>query len=365
MRKQSVIAIVIALAFSLALIRPAFAQKPQPPPPQMTKEDAANGLLNATKQMNEVTKALPANALAAAKAADKWSDKGKEIEKLRTDAKKEADQAKDLADQALEAAKKCDKAKYAELKMKATAHANNAKSMTKSADGKEASLNKVMDGLQNQMNDAEKAAQKAETDASNFKGGENMAPMGGFNNAKQGYADALQEKDTASALSHYNVIKNAIKRNLKDAKADNDTTKDLDGVKEDLDAAEKALKDCPPKEGAMAPKAATEIYVALDTKCGTNVDLCNIQEGQDSRPVADSLGMQDCGAIATTTTDAVYHCPGDAKRADSIKTRAKAKDICVGFSETNYCEGGAPFNSERSKFVHPVPIVIQLRRAVR
>jgi hypothetical protein len=249
--------------------------------------------------------------------------------------------------------------------MKATAHANNAKSMTKSADGREAALNKGMDALQNQMNDAEKAAARAETDAGNIKGGTNMSPMGGFDKAKQAYNDALENKDTASALSHYQVIKNAIKRNLNDAKADNDTKPDLDAVTSDLEAAEKALKDCPPKEGAMAPKAATEIYVALDTNCGTNVDLCNIKEGQDSRPIADSVGMQDCGAIATTATDAVYHCPGSASRANEIKTKAKAKDICVGFSETNYCEGGAPFNSERSKFVNPEPIVIQLRRALR
>src|SRR4029077_693849 len=365
MRTQSVIAILIVLAMSLVSSSSSFAQKPPAPPPELTKEDVANELTNATKQMNDVTSHLPANAAAAAKATDKWGDEEKKIEKLRTDAKKEADQAKDLADQALEAAKKCDKAKYAELKMKATAHANNAKSMTKSADTREASLTKTMDGLQNQLNDAEKAAARAETDAGNIKGGTNMSPMGGFNNAKDAYNNALEDKTTASALSTYRIVKNAIKTNLKDAKTDNDPSKALNGMKEDLDAAEKALKDCPPKEGAMAPKATSEIYVALDTNCGTNVDLCNIKEGQDSRPVADSLGMQDCGAIATTTTDAVYHCPGAATRADSIKTQAKAKDICVGFSETNFCEGGAPFNSERSKYVNPVPIVVQLRRAVR
>jgi hypothetical protein len=365
MRKQSVIAILMVLVFSLAASRHASAQKPPTPPPELTKEDVANELTNATKQMNDVTNHLGANAAAANKAADKWREQEKAIEKLRTDAKKEADQAKDLADQALEAAKKCDKAKYADLKMKATSHANSAKSMTKSADSKEAGLTKGMDALQNQMNDAEKASLKAETDAGNIKGGTNMAPMGGFNKAQQAYNDALDDKQTASDLRSYRITRDFIKGQLKDAKTDNDPTKALDGVKEDLDAAEKALKDCPPKEGAMAPKPTNEIYVALDTNCGTNVDLCNIKEGQDSRPVADSLGMQDCGAIATTTTDAVYHCPGSASRADTIKTRAKAKDICVGFSETNYCEGGAPFNSERSKFVNPVPIVIQLRRAVR
>ncbi len=361
MRKQSVIAILIFGFLSLAVSRPAYAQGNKPTTPTgLTKEDVANELTAATKQLRDVADHLPANIQASAKQFDKWKAEAEKIKKLREDAKKEADDAKDLAEQALAAAKNCDKAKYNELKGKATAHLNNEKSMTKSADGREKALNDQIDKLSNQMKDAEKAAAKAEADANNVKGGTEMAPMGGFNGAKQAYDKAVE--DNAANLSHLRVANMGLKDITKDAKSDNDPAKSVkaanDALKEGADFLADP-KNCPPPHSMVVPKGPTEVFVAIDTRCGTNVDLCNLK-GQDPRPVADGLGMQDCGAIAATTNDAVYHCPGDASRADTISARAKRDGICVGFAEENYCLIMTPLTPERGKYAKPQPLVIQL-----
>jgi len=70
------------------------------------------------------------------------------------------------------------------------------------------------------------------------------------------------------------LIGNTLAQSHRDNEAD--TASERKAADQALKDAAAALKDCPPKEGAMAPKPTTEIYVALDTNCGTNADLCNI-----------------------------------------------------------------------------------------
>jgi hypothetical protein len=371
MRKQFVIAILVGL--SVAMVRPAFAQR------VTSKDDVANEALNAAGKLDAQTAGMAANVAAATKQVPTWQKEAAAIAKLRDDGKADAQAANKAAQAALAAAKKCDKKEYEKQKAEAEKAAAKSKKETDAADKREATLTgpKQMGALSSQMQAAETAADQAQSDGKAFKmDSTNSSALGKLQIALDKYNNALGDTPGVggapstentpglrSLQTQTKLVGNTLAQSHRDNDAD--TASERKAADQALKDAAAALKDCPPKEGAMAPKPTNEIYVALDTNCGTNVDLCNIKEGQDSRPVADSLGMQDCGAIATTTTDAVYHCPGSASRADTIKTRAKAKDICVGFSETNYCEGGAPFNSERSKFVNPVPIVIQLRRAVR
>jgi hypothetical protein len=365
MRKRRFISIFVGLAFVAGFAVSAFAQQGKTPP-ATTKQDVVDAAKVASDKLAGATKDALLNDLKKAdKDFDAWKKAVDAINKLREDAKSEADKAKSDAEAALAAAKVCDKAAYDAARMKATSHRANAESKKKSANDKEKAVLPKMDSLQNSINDIQNSVTNAENKAKLVKGGANVSNYAPMEAAAGNFQDLLADTEISAKMSVYRVGVKGLKDSLKDGNTDAAVIQEITDTNDLIKQADAAMKACPPKEKkedtGYVPKAVTEIYASVNDRCGVNVCTQQIDSGWTEQELADAMKTQ-CSIVAKANGQTVTHCEGPPSLVGAIKAFAKAHNVSVCWVEENYCVIESPLTPERGRYTTPELPVIHLER---
>lgn len=325
-------------AISLLLFaRPLPAAQRTPPPvdPVEVNRQVRQGTQNLDRDINSGIQNLQRLAKRASNAENEFK-RSKEL----------ADRAAKAAQQAADAAQKCDKAAFERFSKQASDLVAQSRASKGKADGMANDLDKQVKDTLDQVNNRVANMQKAlgqgfqAAREAGFK--DNSVAVGNLRDAQQALdrevarqnSEGTKEnnfKDEGS-MNKLNRANNEFNNQMKKIREGSDPTETLQRVEEQLKTWAAWLENrCPPKVSAV-PRAATDVYVAVDNR--PQVNVC-IPAGQNPQETASALGLSEHQVLATTPAGTVIRAPGDPK---TIEKTAQDNGVKLCFQpEPDFC----------------------------